>query len=551
MSLSKRPALRFVCLVAAISAVVSICRNTGAAPPAVVSHYEKVLLEKQIKPDANGLSKYFRELHPSEAQRERAKRLIQQLGSRDSFSKRETATAQLLVLPVLPNESLIAASKGPDPEIRWRAKKILELGKPESERVLFAAFKTIEQKRIGGLMAELLRAIPLCDKSHLRFAARQAVRAIAHPKNANALRRALQSTIHEVRIAAIVGLGKALGKKSVADLHPLLGDSQDRIKLAAARAVADFGDRKCLSPLLRLLSSAEINVRTSAAVALRGLSGKYFGFAAYDTQEKRSAAAAKWKTWIANEGQTAKLSFPLKLFGAHSHLGGNTLLAFGYVNKVVEYDPSGKEVWSYNKNIAGAWSAEKMANGNVLIAAHSQNRVVEVDPQGNVVWEYVAQGVLNAKPLANGNKLIAEYGKQRVIEVTPDKKIVWQYATKGSCGDVHRLQNGNTLLASWGAPVVEVTPAGKVVWQYPVTNTHCVQPLQNGNVLIGDWNRGVIEVTRDLQIVWEYKVNSPADVFRLPNGNTLITSSNRFLEVTPDKKIIWSKTGCNYGSARR
>ncbi len=211
----------------------------------------------------------------------------------------------------------------------------------------------------------------------------------------------------EVRIAAILGLGKALGKNSVTDLHPLLDDSQDRIKLAAARAVADFGDRKCLSPLLRLLSSEEINVRSSAAGALRGLSGKHFGFAAYDTPKKHSAAATKWKTWIANEGQTAKLSFPLKLFGAHSHLGGNTLLAFGYANKVVEYDPSGKEVWSYNKNLGGAWSAEKMANGNVLIAAHSQSRVVEVDPQGNVVWEYSAQG-LNAKPLANGNVLIAK-----------------------------------------------------------------------------------------------------------------------------------------------
>jgi len=157
-----------------MSAVVSVCRNTGAAPPSVVSHYEKVLLEKQIEPDTNGLSKYLRQLHPGEAQRERAKRLIQQLGSRDSFSKRETATAQLLVLPVLPNEMLIAASKGSDPEIRWRAKQILKLGKPESERVLFAAFMTVQQKRIGGLTAELLRAIPLCDKSHLRYGARQA-----------------------------------------------------------------------------------------------------------------------------------------------------------------------------------------------------------------------------------------------------------------------------------------------------------------------------------------------------------------------------------------
>jgi hypothetical protein len=44
---------------------------------------------------------------------------------------------------------------------------------------------------------------------------------------------------------------------------------------------------------------------------------------------------------------------------------------------------------------------------------------------------------------------------------------------------------------------------------------------------------------------------NPTDCFRLPNGNTLITEGNRFIEVTPDKKIVWTKEGCSYGSARR
>ena len=56
------------------------------------SYFEKTLLEKQIKPTTAGLNDYFRSLHPDEAQRQRALKLIEQLGTTDSFSAREAAT---------------------------------------------------------------------------------------------------------------------------------------------------------------------------------------------------------------------------------------------------------------------------------------------------------------------------------------------------------------------------------------------------------------------------------------------------------------------------
>ena len=54
-----------------------------------------------------------------------------------------------------------------------------------------------------------------------------------------------------------------------------------------------------------------------------------------------------------------------------------------------------------------------------------------------------------------------------------------------------------------------------------------------------------------MKVVWEMKEANPVDAFRLPNGNTLITGGSRFIEVTPDKTVIWTKSGCSYGSARR
>jgi len=516
-----------------------------------ISYYEKTLTEKNIKTDSAGLNEYLSGLHPNERQKKRAMQLIKALGTTDSFATREDAMAKLLVLPVLPNEELIAASKGSDPEIRWRAKKILQLGKPESDRVLYAAFKTIEELSLAGVTTELIRAIPLCDKTHLRYAARQALMASARPDDAALLRAELKNENIEVRIGVSAALGKSLKAKASDDLNKLLDDPDDQVKLAAARALADFGDRASLRSLRELLSSEDKLVQTSSALALRGLTGKRFGFSAHDNLEKRNEAIAKWESWIEDEGKTAKLSFPLRPFGAGvSHLGGNTLLAFGGRNKVAEYDPTGKEVWSFATS-QNAWSAEKLANGNVLIAVHGQQQVIEVDRQGNVVWQFQSNFPLNAKQLVDGNYLIADWNGNRAVEIDSEKKVIWQFKTQSYCGDVHRLENGNTLLSEYQGNVKEVTPDGKVVWQYPATNCYGIQPLPSGNVIVTSINGQVVEVTRDKQVVWEFTEPGAVDAFRLPNGNTLITGNSRFIEVTPDKQIVWTKTGCSYGTARR
>ena len=191
----------FLCLAIEVSA----CGIANAQS----SHYEKTLRERNITADSDGLNEYLRGLHPNEAQRQRAAALIVQLGSGDSFAAREDAMAKLLVLPVLPNEALIAASNGPDAEIRWRAKRILKLGKPESERVLFAAFKTIEEKKIAGVADELLRSILLCDKAHLRYAARRALVAATRSNDSDVIERGLKDENAEVRVSAAAASGKA------------------------------------------------------------------------------------------------------------------------------------------------------------------------------------------------------------------------------------------------------------------------------------------------------------------------------------------------------
>src|SRR5207249_11998027 len=80
---------------------------------------------------------------------------------------------------------------------------------------------------------------------------------------------------------------------------------------------------------------------------------------------------------------------------------GNYLVCHEGDGKVREYDPKGKVVWTYTLDLGGrprsdghgpeghgteVFAALRLANGNTLIACGNGNRVIEVTPAGQVVW---------------------------------------------------------------------------------------------------------------------------------------------------------------------
>jgi sugar lactone lactonase YvrE len=106
-----------------------------------------------------------------------------------------------------------------------------------------------------------------------------------------------------------------------------------------------------------------------------------------------------------------------------------------------------------------------------------------------------------------------------VREYTPEGKIAWEVKTPHWPFTAIRLDNGNTLIGcTLGNLVIEVDANGKTVWQ-----------LSNDD-LAGK------------------PINDACGAQRLPNGNTVITSHHagakqvKLLEVTPDKKIVWTYT---------
>jgi len=544
-----------------LACLVGLTILVAARPVAaqMAARYEQTLRRHGVEPDAVGVAGYLQELLlPAEQHRARLAPLLGDLAS-DDFARREAAMQKLTRLRVLRPDVVAELTSNADPEARWRVEVVLRSTQSSNPEVLHAAYQVIRHRQIPGLAPLVLDTIPLCqrdyaNKPHLPRAALLALPATAQASDAARLRQILRGSEAPLRAAAVEALASALGPQAIPELYALLEDQQDPVALAAVRRLADVGDRKCLPPLVAMLESETVDTRVHAARTLRGLTGLDFNFIAYGTQDKqiadRKESVGRWKHWLATQSATAPLHFPLKLRdGEESYLGGNTLLACGNKNQVIELDPAGNEVWRYD--VRGCWSAEKMANGNVLIAAYAMNKVLEVTPAKEIAWEYDCN-CLNAKPLPNGNVLVADYGGSRVFEVTREKEIVWEQRTTGNCTDAQRLENGNTLVSASNR-VVEYSPDKDVVWEYSGgQQIYGARRLPNGNTLTCDIGQNkVAEVNQEQQIVWEFGERYPGDAFRLSNGNTLITTANRFVEVDPSGEVVWEKAEASYGTARR
>jgi outer membrane protein assembly factor BamB len=129
---------------------------------------------------------------------------------------------------------------------------------------------------------------------------------------------------------------------------------------------------------------------------------------------------------------------------------------------VREYDETGKVVWSYKLDLnnlpavpghkghgTDVYHAVRLKNGNTLIAAGSNNRLIEVNKAGQIVWSIERDElpgirlfwVTSLEVLPNGNIVFGNtHGgdtNPQLIEVTHDKakKAVWTLNNREAFGD--------------------------------------------------------------------------------------------------------------------
>lgn len=131
---------------------------------------------------------------------------------------------------------------------------------------------------------------------------------------------------------------------------------------------------------------------------------------------------------------------------------GNYLVCAEKPGVVTEYDETGTIAWEYPVNTR-VYGAIRLRNGNTLIATGDGNSIIEVNPDKEVVWELVKKvpgtditlgWMTMLQELSNGNFLIgnchAGEGNPQIFEITRDKKVVWEF------GEWELVGNG---LACW------------------------------------------------------------------------------------------------------
>ncbi|HEY6401576.1 MAG TPA: hypothetical protein VI479_09215 [Blastocatellia bacterium] len=133
---------------------------------------------------------------------------------------------------------------------------------------------------------------------------------------------------------------------------------------------------------------------------------------------------------------------------------GHYLVCHEGDGKLREYDSAGKVVWTYEMDLNGrpaspghgpeghgvaVFGAIRLSNGNTMIAGGNNNRVLEVTPAGKIVWSIdqkelpgvTLAWVTTLQQLPNGNLIIgnthAGPDNPQLIEVTRDKKVVWTF----------------------------------------------------------------------------------------------------------------------------
>ncbi len=238
----------------------------------------------------------------------------------------------------------------------------------------------------------------------------------------------------------------------------------------------------------------------------------------------------------------------------------------GFGSKVRIFSPTGQVEWEYpaTGSVHEIWM---LPNGNILFTS---NGVREVTPDKRVVFEYKSDLYLTAcQRLPDGNTLIGENPLNRIVEVNPQGTVVKTVQFTTTCEDkgrqfrlVRKLKNGGYLVAHEGESVVrEYDPDGKVLREIKTPGgPYVAVRLENGNTLIAcGAGKAVIEVDAAGQTVWSLQngdlpgveLNWMSGLQRLPNGNTVLTcwfpckdyrgpSTPQILEVTPDKKVVWT-----------
>ncbi|MBW2282244.1 MAG: PQQ-binding-like beta-propeller repeat protein, partial [Deltaproteobacteria bacterium] len=365
----------------------------------------------------------------------------------------------------------------------------------------------------------------------------------ARPVDVPGLRAGLEAQDHVARATAVLGLGAVLRPEALAEFHLLLESEAERVRLAAAWALAGRGDRTGLATLGALLDAKEGRVRTRAARALRHISGETFDYSPHASPPLRAEAVKDWRKWLAAHKETVRWEVPV---APGPIMLGRTLISIYRKNRVIEVDAQGNLLWETHA-VRAPWNVQGLPNGHRLVIDLENKSLIEFDAQGEEIWrrDGLPGFVGSVQRLANGNTLLAMSGVNAnvVAEMRPDGSHAWEVRMGSRPTDARLLDNGHILVAL-GPPqrkVVEIDRSGKVLWKLEgLRHPWSAQRLPNGNTLVCEPGRAQVqEYDRDGHVVWSCGVNGSYSAQRLPNGRTLLADRGGVREIDRHGKVHW------------
>ncbi|MHC4959630.1 MAG: HEAT repeat domain-containing protein [Planctomycetota bacterium] len=499
--------------------------------------------EHGIGSDRASIATYLRSLNPTAAARAEAQRQVRRLYGEDPEA-RDDASRRLAAMHAAPIAALAAATRAADPEVARRARSLLTRAtRGARSEVKYAVFAAVVRDRIEGLAAEVLGALPVVRHVYVRAAAHRALAATATGADAGLLRGLVAGDDVALREAATEALGRVLPETGLDEIVALTRHADERVRAAAAWALAQRHDRRCLDVFSQLLSCDDVAARARAWRALRAISGKRFNYSPHASLERREAPARAWHDWVTKFGADVSWATPL---APGPNLMGRLLVLISGESRVVDLDASGAVIWE-QKGLGSVWSCSGTANGHRLIGMFDGRRIDEYDAEGTKVWSVDLPG----KPccvqrLDNGNTLVAVGDAHRVIEYRPDKTIAWDMKLDDRPFFARRLDDGGTLVTLHGSGrVVVIKPNRKIEELFKVPGAYTVQLLDNGNWLVAVAGRGrVIERTPAGEVVWKVEgLAWPATAVRLPTGDTIVGHSRGVERIRADGTRSWIVQG--------
>lgn len=522
---------------------------------------EALLRTHKLAVDETALLDFLRKHTPGEADLERLRGLVRQLGS-PSYKARQEASRKLAETgPTALNFLKEAAASG-DTEVSRRAQLCLEeIRKGPGPALPAAAVRLLARTPSGpdhspgAAVRVLLGYLPFAEDEAVEEHALTAltVLSVREARLDPLLPAALGDPLPARRAGAAFVLGRVGGREHCLAVRKGLEDPSPAVRLRAAQGLLAAGDRAAVPALIGLVTEAPAPALWKLEEQLRRLAGNKAPAepVVEATPEARQRVAKAWERWWHEQGSALDLTRPSE---APGFLGLTTICEYDSAvgqpgGQVWECGRDGKPRWKIT-GLLGAMDAQVLPNGRVLVAENSAQRVTERDPAtGAVKWHHMVPGnPIAVQRLPNGNTFIATY--QNLMEVTPANKVVYDHrpGPQFYIFSARRQKNGHVLAMTAQGVLLEVDPvSGKQVRTIPTgaNGGWCsAEALPNGRYLVATMNNGQVrEIDAANKTHWSASVPGVFRATRLPNGHTLVASmtTRKVAELDRAGAVRWEK----------